>query len=392
MDWSSWLTEQKLARRNGSLERYPFSYSGRQGSELVVGGSQFINFSSNDYLGLAGHPLLSQRLAESAPLCGVGSGASHLVCGHSEVHLQLEMALAAFVGAERVLLLSSGYMANVGLPQALTGRGDLILSDRLNHASLIDGVCLSRATKRRYNHCDAEHAQHQASQQKYDRCLVVTDGVFSMDGDIAPVLELRKFANSNNGLLLVDDAHGLGVIGSGGRGSLFMGSTKDNLADFNNVLLMGTLGKAFGCFGAFVAGSTDLIEHISQTCRSYIYTTALPPSIAACAISALELVEQGSLIKTLHDNIQYFRKKAKQSGLPILDSESAIQVLLVGNNDRVLNVAGVLREKGFIVGAIRPPTVPEGTARLRITLSSTHKMGQIDRFIIELKRTLDTVK
>jgi 8-amino-7-oxononanoate synthase len=391
MDWSSWLTGQQIARRNENLERRAFAYSGRQGSDLLVGKTQLLNFSSNDYLGLAGHPVLSACLAESASLYGVGSGASHLVCGHSEIHHQLELALAAFVGAERALLLSSGYMANVGLPQALTGRDDLIVSDRLNHASLIDGIRLSRAIKRRYQHGDVEHAQYQADQQEFSRCLVVTDGVFSMDGDTAPIRELRQFAGRNNGLLLIDDAHGLGVIGSGGRGSLCVETEKGKAADFNNVLLMGTLGKAFGCFGAFVAGNTDVIEHISQTCRSYIYTTALPPAMAACAISALELMEQGDLLNALHENIEYFKNKAKQYGLPILKSDSAIQVLLLGGNDIVLQAASILREKGFLVGAIRPPTVPEGTARLRITLSSTHTVEQIDKFLTELKSALETV-
>ena len=389
MDWSNWLAEQQLARQKGNLQRNRFAHSGRQGSILSVGESQFINFSSNDYLGLAGHPALSQSLAESAAVNGVGSGASHLVCGHSEIHQQLEAALAAFLGAERVLLLSSGYMANIGLPQALTSRDDLILSDRLNHASLIDGIRLSRAKKRRFRHCDIEHAQLQAEQQKFSRCLVVTDGVFSMDGDIAPIQELRLLSNKNNGLLLVDDAHGLGVVGSGGRGSLYASTAGGEFIDFESVLLMGTLGKAFGCYGAFVAGNANLIEHISQSCRSYIYTTAPPPAIAACALSALELVKQGELTKNLHTNIQYFVSQAKAYDLPILTSSSAIQVLLVGDNIRVMNLSNMLRDKGFLVGAIRPPTVPEGTARLRITLSSTHKVEQIDRLLIELRKAMD---
>ena len=388
LNWSSWLAEQRATRLNGDLHRNRLVLSGCQGSNCKVEHEELVNFSSNDYLGLAGHPELAECLAESATLFGVGSGASHMVCGHHELHQQLETALASFVGSQRALVFSSGYMANIGLPQVLTGRGDLILSDRLNHASLIDGVRLSHAKTKRFQHRDVNHARRISRSADYQRCLLVTDGVFSMDGDIAPISELRILAAEIHGLLLVDDAHGVGVHGSKGRGSLALDVAAEELVDFNNVLLMGTLGKAFGCFGAFVAGNADLIEHVEQHCRSYIYTTALPPGLAACALTALDMVLEGSLTESLHRNIQFFRNEAEQRSLSILESLSAIQAIVIGDNAKTIELAVKLRAKGYLVGAIRPPTVPDGTARLRITLCATHTSEQISGLLTELTSAL----
>lgn len=337
-------------------------------------------FISNDYLGFANHPTLKKALADGAEKYGVGSGASHLLGGHSRAHQQLEEELAAFTGRDRALLFSTGYMANLGVLTALLGKGDCLLQDKLNHASLIDGGLSSGADFRRYLHADVSSLEKHLIRTDKKKTLglqkkmIATDGVFSMDGDIAPLPELAALCNQHEALLMVDDAHGFGVLGKTGAGSC----EHFSLAQNDVPVLMGTLGKALGSFGAFVAGSHDMIDMLIQFARPYIYTTALPPAQVAVTSAALHLLNSESWRREkLQANIQFFRQQAGQRSLPLMDSSTAIQPLVVGSSERVLRMGEQLRARGFLVGAVRPPTVAEGAARLRITLSATHEEKDI---------------
>lgn len=341
-------------------------------------------FISNDYLGFANHPTLKKALADGAEKYGVGSGASHLLGGHSRAHQQLEEELAAFTGRDRALLFSTGYMANLGVLTALLGKGDCILQDKLNHASLIDGGLSSGADFRRYLHADInsleKHLLRAAGKKTLglQKTLVATDGVFSMDGDIAPLPAMSVLCKEHNALLMVDDAHGFGVLGKNGAGSC----EHFPLAQNDVPILMGTLGKALGSFGAFVAGSHDMIDMLIQFARPYIYTTALPPAQAAVTSAALRLLNSESWRREkLQANIQFFRQQAGQRSLPLMDSSTAIQPLIVGGSELVLRMGEQLRTRGFLVGAVRPPTVAEGAARLRITLSAEHSENDIAQLL-----------
>jgi len=357
-----------------------------QGARLPltnVNGRQLRVFCSNDYLGLAHDPRLGEAMAEAARLWGAGSGAAHLVTGHTEIHHCLEAELAEFTGRERALLFSTGYMANLGLISALAGRRDLIVEDRLNHASLIDAARLCRARVRRYRHGDSAAAAARLEEPAGRRKLIVTDGVFSMDGDTAPLSDLARVAVLRDAWLIVDDAHGLGVMGKTGRGSLeAQGLGPDDVPG-----LMGTLGKAFGTFGAFVAGSDALIETLIQHARSYIYTTAPPPAVAAAARRALQIVRDESWRRDhLADLINRFRDGASNLGLRLMASASPIQPLLIGDPRQALAASQWLYERGFWITAIRPPTVPEGSSRLRVTLSAAHRREDIDDLLEALSR------
>ncbi len=344
--------------------------------QAIVDGRRLLSFCSNDYLGLANHPAVIAALQQGAERWGVGSGAAHLVTGHSSAHQRLEEALAAFTGRPRALLFSTGYMANLGVITALSERKDIVFEDRLNHASLLDGALLSRATLRRYPHADPVALSRLLDQN--GARLIATDGVFSMDGDLAPLPELALTARKAGAWLLVDDAHGLGVLGRGGRGSL------DHFGlDAEEVhVLMGTLGKAFGTFGAFVAGSEELVETLIQLARSYIFTTASPPALAEATRASLELAEREDWRRErLKSLIGRFRQGALQLGLPLTDSITPIQPLLAGSTRRALAWSQALERVGILIGAIRPPTVPEGTARLRITFSASHTESNVDRLL-----------
>jgi len=349
-----------------------------QAAEVIVEGRRLLNFCSNDYLGLASHPSVVDALKRGASEFGVGAGAAHLVCGHGSPHQALEEELAAFMGRDRVLLFSTGYMANLGVISALVGRGDVVFEDRLNHASLLDGARLSGARLKRYRHLDARQLQAELSKTESNQGLIASDGVFSMDGDLAPVAELAKLAQRHSAWLMIDDAHGLGVLGEGGGGLLELtGQGQESVP-----ILMGTLGKALGTFGAFVAGSHDLIEYLIQRARTYIFTTALPPSIAEATRTSLVLLQEESWRRVrLTERIQQFRRGARQLNLQLMDSMSPIQPLVLGDNRAVMAASDQLRASGFWVGAIRPPTVPEGTARLRITLTAQHSADQVDRLL-----------
>jgi len=373
-------------RREQELYRQRFTVQGPQGPELCVDGETLLAFCSNDYLGLAADPRVIEAFADGARRFGAGAGASHLVSGHQSPHEALEQALADFTGRDRALLFSSGFMANLGVIDALTGAGDRVLQDRLNHASLLDGARLSGARFRRYAHNDSAALARLLEKPGAGRSLVVTDGVFSMDGDIATLPELAATCREYNAVLMVDDAHGLGVLGNTGAGSL----EHFGMGQADVPILMGTLGKALGVMGAFVAGPAALIDTLIQSARSYIYTTALPPA-AACALQcALSLVrEDASLRDALGRNIQQFREGAMALGLPLLDSATAIQPVVLGDAATALSWSGHLRAQGLLVPAIRPPTVPAGSARLRVALSAAHSSEQVARLLEALKHARD---
>lgn len=344
-------------------------------ARVVVDGRHLIDFCSNDYLGLARDRRLAESMREAALVWGTGSTSAHLVTGHTLAHHKLEEALARFTGRERALLFSTGYMANLGVVTALAGRHDLIVEDRLNHASLIDAARLAGATTRRYRHADPVAAAQRLSDHKGHRRLLVTDGVFSMDGDMAPLGRLAEVARHAAAWLVVDDAHGLGVMGEGGRGSL----EATGVGPRDAPILVGTLGKALGTFGAFVAGSTALVETLVQRARTYIYTTAPPPAVAAAALRALEIViaepERRARLRAL---VARFRCGAARLGISLAQSSSPIQPILLGDATAALRASEELFQHGFWVTAIRPPTVPKGSSRLRITLSAAHGEADVD--------------
>lgn len=377
--WRETLEKRQSELQGRSLWRARRQINSAQQPVIDIDGKRLLNFSSNDYLGLATHPELIDVAQRAAAQWGVGSGASHLVCGHQGPHHELELSLASFVGAQRAVLFSTGYMANLAVATALTSKEDLILQDKLNHASLIDGATLSRAVFKRYAHTDISHARKILSTTPHRNALLMTDGVFSMDGNIAPLGELKELADAHQALLFVDDAHGFGCLGGTGSGVL----SSFGLSPQGNVLLMGTLGKAVGSFGAFVAGDTVYIEQLIQSARSYIYTTALPPSVASVSLASIELIKrQGKqLRKKLQSNIDRFKAGVIQLGLALMPSNSAIQPLVLGDESRALAFSAALAERGFLVTAIRPPTVPKGSARLRFAFSASHEFAQIDALL-----------
>lgn len=355
------------------------------GRQVTVDGRALLNFASNDYLGLASHPGIAQAMAEGALRWGAGSGASHLVSGHLAPHEQLEAEIAAFVGFPRALTFSTGYLANLAIVPTLAGRGAAIFADKLNHASLIDAVQLAKAqgaNGQRYAHNDMAALERLLAASSADNKIIVSDAVFSMDGDLAPLAQLYTLAQRYNAWLVIDDAHGFGVLGASGRGSL----AHFELPAAARILLMGTLGKAAGVGGAFVAGSETAIEYLLQRARSYIFTTAAPPAIACALSQSLNVIEQGDAQRQqLFAHIAQLR--AGLSGLPwtLLPSPTAIQPLIVGDNQAALALARSLWERGLWVPAIRPPTVPKGSARLRISLSAAHTTSDIEQLINALK-------
>lgn len=355
------LDSRALRRRRRSLET-------QCSPRAVIDGRPMLAFCSNDYLGLASEPLLAEALAEGARLWGSGSGASALVSGHYAVVDELEQALAAFCGTERALAFGTGYLANLGILPAFSGRGDEIFADRLNHASLVDAALLARATLTRYPHCDLDRLEHALAHSTARRKLIVSDAVFSMDGDIAPLPALLELAERHDAWLVVDDAHGFGVLGPGGRGSV----AHFGLSSWR-LIYMGTLGKAAGVAGAFVAGNADVIEWLMQKARSYVFTTAPPPALSHALLCSLRLIKDGTsrrnhlqaLIATLTGHLDLQRWH-------LLSSRTPIQPIVIGDNQRTLDVAARLQQESIWVPAIRPPTVPVGSARLRISLTAAH--------------------
>lgn len=348
-----------------------------QSPHIVVDGNSYLAFCSNDYLGLANHPQLIAALQQGAAQWGVGAGAAHLVSGHFEPHHQLEQQLATFVGKPAALLFSTGYMANLGVVQALVGRGDTVFGDKLNHASLNDAMTLSRAEVKRYRHGDVTQLEKLLSEKSAGRKLIITDAVFSMDGDIAPLREMLALCERYDAWLYVDDAHGLGVLGEQGRGSLaHFGIASER------IIYMATLGKAAGVSGAFVAAEQVVIDTLINHANSYVYTTATPPALSSALLQSLQLIEQGDA-RRVHLQHLVAKLRVGLAGLPwaLMASDTAIQPLLIGDNQRALELSAALRERGIWVAAIRPPTVPQGTARLRITLSAAHTEADVERLI-----------
>lgn len=394
-----------------------------QGIHLQIDGRAIVNFCSNDYLGLANHPDVVSAFKTAANHYGVGSGSAHLICGHSAAHHALEEELAAFTGRDRALLFSTGYMANIGVISALLGRGDAVFEDRLNHASLLDGGLFSGAGFKRYAHADVDNLKVHLGKATGNK-LIVTDGVFSMDGDFAPLQALSVTAKAGDAWLMVDDAHGLGVMGERGGGLLdYYGLNQSDVP-----VLMGTLGKGFGTFGAFVAGSDALIETLIQRARTYIYTTALPAAVAEATRASLKIVIAENWRRDkLKKLAERFRLGAGQLGLQFINPigaenpssvgwvsdsvtqqieddtaglrnvnltnmPSAIQPIIIGDSQRAVDISNALLNNGFLVSAIRPPTVPQGSARLRVTFSALHEEQQVDRLLDALDKAMARLK
>lgn len=372
-------------RRLEKLFRERVTIESPQGAVVRIDGKQLVNFSSNDYLGLANHKSVVDSFARASRMYGVGSGSSHLICGHNKAHRQFEEAIAEYTNRDRALLFNNGYMANIGVINGLISDKDALFQDRLNHASLMDAGILSRAKMRRYLHSDIDSLKMQLSRSSASKKLIVTDGVFSMDGDLAPIAKLSHLASDTGSLLIVDDSHGVGCLGSSGGGSL----EALNINQEQVPLITASLGKAFGTYGAFVAGSNDLIEALIQHSRTYTYTTAIPPAVAAASLTSLELIISGDeLRQKLNSLIARFRSGASQIGLELINSSTPIQPIIVGDSGTALAMSSYLKSQGMLVTAIRPPTVPRGQARLRVTINATHTEEHIDQLLDALSQAV----
>lgn len=377
------LNEGLQARQQQGLYRSRSVLEGPQAPHILVDGEKYLAFCSNDYLGLASDPALIKAVLDGAQRYGVGSGASHLISGHFRSHHELEIALASFSGFPRALLFSTGYMANMAVVTALMDRGDVIFADRLNHASLNDAALLSRARLIRYPHLDLEALARQLAQTKGRRRLVMTDAVFSMDGDSAPINDLLKLCQHFDAWLLLDDAHGFGVLDEQGRGSLYFPEIVDRNGP--HLIYMATLGKAAGVSGAFVAAPANIIETLIQYGHTYGYTTATPPLLAQALLTSLELIaRQPWRRRQLQTLINQLRHGLQSLPWRLMPSITPIQPLLIGGSREAVQLSKALRKRGIWVPAIRPPTVPDGTARLRITLSAAHTEADIDRLVVVL--------
>jgi 8-amino-7-oxononanoate synthase len=377
--WADLKAELQQREADGLLRRRRI-VDGLQQPRLMADGAEMLSFCSNDYLGLACHPALITAMQHAAAEAGVGSGASHLITGHHRLHQALEEALADFVGVPSALLFSTGYMANLGLVTALLGRGDAVFADRLNHASLNDAAVLSRAELHRYPHNDIAALEKMLAGSQAKRKLVLADAVFSMDGDIALVPELLTACERHDAWLMLDDAHGFGVLGANGRGVLEHFNLRSP-----RIIYMATLGKAAGVSGAFVAGEPEMVEYLVQRARTYIYTTAMPAPLAAATLAALPLIRDEPWRRERLRKLQELLRGGLQ-GLrwPLSRSETSIQPLMIGSNEEALRVSEYLWQQGILVPAIRPPTVPVNTARLRISLSAAHSVEDVDRLIAAL--------
>lgn len=380
------LEKQGLLRRLRQVQS-------AQGPRIVLNGKEAINLCSNNYLGLANHPVLKEAAKKAIEECGVGASASRLISGTTKLHLLLEKKIAEFKRAESALVFNSGYTANIGIISAFAGRGDVIFSDRFNHASIVDGCLLSGAEFKRYPHRNASVLQEMlVSQISKSRArqkrLIVTDTVFSMDGDIAPLPELVKLAEKYDCTLMVDEAHAAGVFGENGGGVVEHLGLEDVFRR-SNFIQMGTLSKALGCFGAYVAGSKGLIDYLVNKSRAFIYTTALPASIIAPAIKALDIVQsQPQLRIKLWDNVKFFKDALEKSGVDTLQSQTQIMPILIADNEKAVTYSNQLLEKGVYIHAVRPPTVPNGQARLRITITASHTKEDLAEASDKLKEVL----
>lgn len=368
------LTE--LKKQDAYRKRRPLDSP--QGVQVSINGHSFLSFCSNDYLGLANDKRICQAATEAISKFGVGSGASQLISGYSSAHASLEEKLADFLGYQRCVLFSSGYLANLGVISAFSSRHHLILEDRLNHASLIDAGKYAGGLLKRYHHRDIQHAKNLLESNQSSSRLIVSDGVFSMEGSIAPIGQLYELKCSPDDKLIIDDAHGIGVLGKNGKGSIEHTGTDSSKVD----ILIGTFGKSFGSSGAFVLANNDSIDYLIQKARTLIYNTSPPAALAAAAEKSLNIIiNEPDRRQRLHSNINYFRKSLSETNLTLLDSITAIQTIIIGENKKTVWFSQQLEKYGLLVLAIRPPTVPKNTARLRITLSSEHTHQNIDQLV-----------
>lgn len=387
--WEARLQEALELRRSQNRYRQRRNLQGPQGSQVHVDGRQMLAFCSNDYLGLANHARVIDAFRSAAGRYGVGSGASHLVSGHSAIHHELEEKLAAFTGRDRALLLSTGYMANFGVINALVDGRSSVFMDRLNHASLLDGGFICRGLMQRFPHNDLQTLAMQMRDCEQEYKLIAVDGIYSMDGDMAPLPDMARLAREHGAFLMVDDAHGFGWLGESGAGIC----EHFNLGQEQVPVLMATLSKAMGSFGAFIAGSEDLIEFLIQHCRPYVYTTALPPAVAAASCAALDVIrDEPERRDNLRSLIRHFRRGAAARGVTVMDSHTPIQPVLIGSERKTMEVAKHLADSGIWVGAIRPPTVPEASSRLRISLNADHREGEIDFLLDAVAEALERYK
>ncbi|MBU6477611.1 MAG: 8-amino-7-oxononanoate synthase [Xanthomonadaceae bacterium] len=377
------LATRIAERERAGLLRRARTLDAADGMRVTISGRDLLNFCSNDYLGLARDPRIIKALRNAANECGVSSTAAHLVCGHYREHARLEEVLCEWTGREAALLFSSGWLANLGAMQALLDRHCTCVQDKLNHASLLDAAQLAGAALKRYPHNDTEGAARQLENAGENPALLATDGVFSMGGDIAPLRELASLCKREGATLMVDDAHGLGVLGGRGAGSV----NAAGLSQEDVPVLMATLGKSLGCMGAFVAGSRALIEGLTQFARTFVYTTAMPPALAAAACEAVRITREEDWRRDkLRALIARFREGAAQLGLPLMDSATAIQPIVLGDAEHAVAASRTLEDGGVLVTAIRPPTVPAGKARLRVALSAAHERADVDRLLDALVR------
>ena len=365
------------------LRRRMRAVAGPQGREIIVDGKKVLNFCSNNYLGLADDPRLKAAAVDCILKEGLGSGASRLVCGNMSMHEKLEKRLAEFKGTESCLLFSTGYMANVGTIAGLCERGDVIFSDKLNHASIVDGIRLSQAEFKRYPHNDAETlAAWLKDSAQYRRRLIVTDTVFSMDGDLAPLERIVELAQRYDAMVMVDEAHGFGVLGQNGKGAIEHFGLEGKID-----VQMGTLSKAAGAFGAYVCGSRALIDFLMNRARSFIYTTALPPAIAAAALAGVEIIEnEPQRRKMVSENGELLRRELRAMGFDTLRSQTPIIPIVIKEASLALAFSQKLLESGIFVQAIRPPTVPANTARLRVTVMTTHTRNDLEYFLETIRK------
>jgi len=387
--WRDRVDATREQREATSRVRVRRSVTHRDGARCLVDGRSLLNFCGNDYLGLSQHFAVVGALQDAVSREGAGGIGSHLVCGHHQIHDALEREVADWLGTPRALLFGSGYLANLAVVQALLGDEDVCVQDRLNHASLIDAAKLAGCRLRRYPHGDAEGAIRQLRSMPEGAAMLATDGVFSMDGDIAPLRELALVARVQKALLYVDDAHGIGVVGPDGRGSV----AASKLGANDVPLQLATLGKALGGYGAVVAGDADLIQHLSETARTYVYTTALPPAQAAASLAAVKLARSEHWRRSkLDELVGRFRDRAQRAGLELMDSQTPIQPVICGDDGAALAMAAGLEQAGYWVAAIRPPTVPEGRARLRVTLSALHGVADVDGLVDAMSKARDRIR
>ena len=383
----SFIAEQLAERKAQHLHRASIPINGKQSRYIVVNGKQYLNFSSNDYLGLASDPALVNAWKKGADLFGIGSGGSYLVTGYNQVHHDVTQQLQEWLGVESIALFNSGYSANQAIIKLLLSNNDLLIQDKLNHASLMEAGCNSPAKMQRFKHNDMQHLQTILNtNSEVDNKLVISEGVFSMDGDCAPIDSLQQRCQSHQAWLMVDDAHGLGVLGKEGKGS----ASAQHIDNSELDIYMSTFGKALGIGGAFVSGSHQLIDYITNFSKPYIYTTGLPPAMVYCIGESARLVQTQQWRRDhLSELIAYFKLLAVQFDLPLMASNTAIQPVLIGLSDTAIAISNTLKKSGIWTTAIRPPTVPNNTARLRVTLTVNHQKQDIEFLVKQIKRAID---